>query len=147
MKKQSHEMAHTKACNAMNKVRHESETWINANLHLVAFPPLQLYHYGGNTRWWVSNDSLLGLRFLDWEYRFSDNPPIEATRRGTTVELSNRAIAVLHDHMLEHWNSKESKSLQRAAARIKALMENPASAGEHPNVKAITALVESLQAV
>ena len=144
MKKQSNEMAHAKALNAIQQARHKSEAWINANLHLVEFPALQLYARGTDVRWWASNDSLLGLRFMDWEYRFAACPPAHATRLGETSELSDRAIAVLHDHMLEHWNSKESKRLQGVMGSISDLMTGKAKASSHSAVKAITTIANSL---
>jgi hypothetical protein len=122
----------------------ESSNWINHNLPDVEFPPLALY-LNNDTKVWVSNDTMLGLRFMDWEYRFSSNPPDEATRLGEVSELSKMSIAILHDHMIEHWNNPASIQIRAAKESIRSLMENPASAGEHPTVKAITAMVENIQ--
>lgn len=136
MKKQSHEMKHCQLMNAVNKARHESELWINQNQCLVEFPPLSLYLSNSDTRVWVENDTLIGLRFIEWEYRFAKCPPSEAVRIGYTRELSAQSVAVLRDHMDEHWNDPASKRIRAARESILGLTSG--SAGEHPTVKAIT---------
>lgn len=142
MRKLSNLAIYERAMDPMRSARNKSEAWINDNLHFCAFPPLQLYACDGNTRWWVSNDPLLGLRFTDWDYRFAelDRIPQDGSRLGTAAELSARSVAILHDHMMEHWNSPESKRLRATATSIASLMENPANAGDHPTVKAIESL-------
>lgn len=138
MKRQSHEKQYWDAYYAISAMNRENMAWVNENLPLVEFPAICLHLADGETKAWVTNDTLLGLRFYDPGYA---RPFEQEGRMGEVSELSAPSIAALRDHMEQHFNSPASKRIQASLKSISDLMEGDAYAGQHPAVIAIAEIV------
>jgi hypothetical protein len=128
--------AHWAALTKLKDLEAANLEYVEANLHLVSLEASVLYLADGDTRVWVENDTLLGLRFTSIGYPRGSAPASES-RFGEAVELSPCSIARLRDDIEDSFNTPESKRIQKAVASIMALVENPANAGNHPVVRTI----------
>jgi hypothetical protein len=149
MKKQSvnyhpRQDAYMAAHGALRAIECENVAWVTDNLCMVVLPALALHldESLGGAKVWVENDPIFGLSYYSINYLKGECAHENQTDMDAR-DLSGLSVATLRDAIEKHWDSPESKRLRETRASIENLMEG-GDAGDHPAVKAISAIVEAL---
>ena len=130
--------AYMKAYTNLKTIERENLAFVTENLCMVALPDLCLYLADGDTRVWVENDPVFGLTIYSADY-LKGHAPDSTKKYADLCEFSASSIADMRDSIEEHWDSAESIRLRKTLTSIENLMEG-SIAGEHPAVKAISAI-------